>query len=86
MLDMSSQRLDITSNAPRHPDSRRGLEIEMNVSTASALIAAALETGKIDRDTAVAAQAAIRTKRYGSRMTSDRIAAVLAHRFGIVEG
>lgn len=58
----------------------------MDIRTASALIASHLSAGKIDRDTAIAAQAAIRTARYGNRMTPDRIASVLASRFGIVEG
>jgi len=57
----------------------------MSITTASSLIAAALEAGRIDNVTAIEAQAAIRAKRYGTRMTPDSIAAVLAHRFGIVE-
>lgn len=58
----------------------------MTITAASALIAAALEAGQIDRDTAIAAQAAIRAKRYGNHMTPDRVATVLSTRFGIVGG
>lgn len=57
----------------------------MDIRTATALIASHLAAGKIDRDTAIAAQAAIRATRYGNRMTLDRIASVLASRFGLVE-
>lgn len=55
----------------------------MNITTASALIVAALESGQIDRDTAVRAQAAIRGSHYGNRMSAGDRRRMLALRFGI---
>ncbi|CAE6837651.1 hypothetical protein [Xanthomonas arboricola] len=58
----------------------------LTVRQASALIAEHLADGRIDRDTAVRAQAAIRERLYyGSPMTANDRQRLLALRFGIVD-
>lgn len=58
----------------------------MDIRTAAALIATALDAGQIDRDTAIRAQAAIRDRSYyGHRMTGRDRQRMLALRFGIVD-
>lgn len=58
----------------------------MNISTASDLIAAALDAGQIDRNTAIRAQAAIRERSYyGNRMTPADRCRIVNLRFGIVD-
>ncbi|WP_343819751.1 hypothetical protein ISN75_06715 [Dyella marensis] len=55
----------------------------MNITTASKLIDAAFEAGKISQETARQAQLAIRGSYYGMRMTADDRRRMLALRFGM---
>ncbi|KAF1011083.1 MAG: hypothetical protein E5299_01504 [Burkholderia gladioli] len=56
----------------------------MNVTTASALIAAALAAGRIDLDTAKRANIAIRERSYyGNSMTGEHRDRIVRLRFGI---
>ncbi|WP_435012987.1 hypothetical protein [Xanthomonas arboricola] len=58
----------------------------LTIAQASGLIAEQLADGRIDRDTAVRAQAAIRERSYyGSPMTATDRQRLLALRFGIVD-
>ncbi|NIJ86965.1 hypothetical protein FHY35_004015 [Xanthomonas arboricola] len=58
----------------------------LTVAQAAALIADHLADGRIDRDTAVRAQAAIRERHYyGNPMTATDRQRLLALRFGIVD-
>lgn len=58
----------------------------LTIAQASELIAEHLADGRIDRDTAVRAQAAIRERRYyGNPMTANDRQRLLALRFGIVD-
>lgn len=57
----------------------------LTVAQAAALIAEHLADGRIDRDTAVRAQAAIRGSYYGNRMSANDRQRLLALRFGIVD-
>jgi hypothetical protein len=57
----------------------------MNITTASALIATAYQSGLIDGDTAARAQDAIRARSYyGCRMTNTTRASIVRNRFGII--
>jgi len=58
----------------------------LTITQASDLIAAYLNAGRIDRATAIRAQAAIRERLYyGNRMTAADRGRMLALRFGIVD-
>lgn len=56
----------------------------MNITQASKAIGEALQSGKISREVAIQAQAAIRSKSYyGNAMTAHARASILVNRFGI---
>ena len=56
----------------------------MNITQASKAIGEALQSGKISREVAIQAQAAIRSKSYyGNEMTGDSRKRMLVNRFGI---
>jgi hypothetical protein len=56
----------------------------MNISTASQIIAAAFQAGRIDAETSRAAQNAIRAKsNYGQAMTGADRARIVTVRYGI---
>jgi hypothetical protein len=56
----------------------------MNISTASKIIAAAFQAGRIDADTSRDAQIAIRAKsNYGQAMTGADRARIVTFRYGI---
>lgn len=56
----------------------------MNITQASKAIAEALQSGKISREVAIQAQAAIRSKSYyGNAMTAHARASILKNRFGL---
>jgi hypothetical protein len=58
--------------------------MKMTITQAAALIAQALESGRIDRETATRAQDAIRASSYaGYRMTAADRARIITLRFGI---
>jgi len=65
-----------------HPIATAGVHT-VNITTASKLIDAAFEAGKISQETARQAQIAIRGSYYGMRMTGDDRRRMLALRFGL---